>query len=154
MMQHADHGILGPGGEEMSAGILCLQGADGTAPQAGAAGAGGSAQRGPPQRSAADATQTQQPQQQQAAQKPLEANPLRGLGSAMERWRARLAVSSDAPGPPQVRTPRCDKACTSSTMASAHALPLLGGTSCSAMDRCRAWLLTISCHGPFDAPAG
>lgn len=87
----------------MSACILCLQGADGNAPQAGAAGAGGSAQSGPPQRSAADAARTQQ--QQQAAHKPLEANPLRGLGSAMERWRARLAVSSDAPEAPQVLPP-------------------------------------------------
>lgn len=83
-----------------------LQGADadGSTPQPGAAGAGGSAQRGPPQRSAADAARTQQEQQQQAAHKPLEANPLRGLGSAMERWRARLAVGSDAPEPAQVLT--------------------------------------------------
>lgn len=80
-----------------------LQGAaaDGSAPQPGAAGADGSAQRGPPQRSVAGVARTQQ-EQQQAAHKPLEANPLRGLGSAVERWRARLAVSSDAPEPPQV----------------------------------------------------
>lgn len=87
--------------------MLCshLQGAEAAADadRAGAAGAGGEAQRGPPQRTSVADTLSPTPQQQQAQQKPLEANPLRGLGSALERWRARLAVRSDAPEPPQVR---------------------------------------------------
>lgn len=35
---------------------------------------------------------------------PLEANPLRSLGSALDSWRSRLAVSVEAP-PPQVPPP-------------------------------------------------
>ena len=68
--------------------------------QAGTAGAdAGVAQRGPPQPGGGGEQATLPAQHQQ----PMDANPLRGLGSALERWRANLAVRSDAPEPAQVR---------------------------------------------------
>ncbi len=69
--------------------------------EAGAAGAeAGAAQRGPPQPGAGGEAPA-------PPAKPLDANPLRGLGSALERWRARLAVRSDAPEVLPVSFPTC-----------------------------------------------